>query len=88
MTDFTPDDLGEIDMILQPAAFWRREVYETVGLLNESLHYVLDWEYWMRCQHHFRLDFLDEFLACNRRYDRQKRRAAELFASGKLRSFC
>lgn len=72
VTDFTADDLGEIDMILQPAAFWRREVYETIGLLNESLHYVLDWEYWLRCQRRFRLDFLDEFLACNRRYDETK----------------
>ena len=72
VTDHPVDDLPELDMILQPAAFWRREVYEAVGLLDESLHYVLDWEYWLRCQRHFRLDFLNEFLACNRRYDSTK----------------
>ena len=72
VTDHPVQELPELDMILQPAAFWRREVYETIGLLDESLHYVLDWEYWLRCQHHFRLDFLNEFLACNRRYESTK----------------
>ena len=43
-----------------------------MGLINKSLHYVLDWEYWLRCQQHFQLHFLDEFLACNRRYDETK----------------
>ena len=62
-------------MILQPAAFWRREVYETVGLLDESLHFVLDWDYWLRCQEHFRIEFFDEFLACNRRYESTKTEA-------------
>lgn len=72
VTDYTIHDLPELDIILQPAAFWRREVYETTGLLNESLHYVLDWEYWLRVQRHFRIDFLNEFLACNRRYETTK----------------
>jgi glycosyltransferase involved in cell wall biosynthesis len=72
VTDLSVEDLPEIDMILQPASFWRREVYETIGMLDESLHYVLDWEYWLRCQKHFRLEFLDEFLACNRRYESTK----------------
>jgi glycosyltransferase involved in cell wall biosynthesis len=72
VTDLSTDDLPELDMILQPASFWRREVYETIGFLNESLHYVLDWEYWLRCQKQFRLDFLDEFLACNRRHESTK----------------
>ncbi|OGV46869.1 MAG: hypothetical protein A2X46_15940 [Lentisphaerae bacterium GWF2_57_35] len=35
--------------ILQPATFIRREVFEKVGRINESLHYSMDYEYWIRC---------------------------------------
>jgi len=34
--------------IPQPAAFFRREVTKWVGLLDEGLHYCLDWDYWVR----------------------------------------
>ncbi len=32
----------------QPAVFFRRELLERVGGLREDLHYILDWEYWLR----------------------------------------
>lgn len=32
----------------QPAIFFRKEILEIVGFLNEDLHYVMDWEYWLR----------------------------------------
>ncbi len=34
--------------IAQPAVFWRRRVYEKIGGFNEDLHYVMDYEYWLR----------------------------------------
>ncbi len=55
-TPFLPKDsvdfgldkvLGEC-VINQPGAFWRREVLERVGLLDESLVYTMDYEYWAR----------------------------------------
>ncbi len=32
----------------QAGAFWRRAIMETTGYLNESLRYVMDYEYWIR----------------------------------------
>ncbi len=34
--------------IVQAGAFWRRRVTDTIGLLNEDLHYVMDYEFWAR----------------------------------------
>lgn len=34
--------------INQPAAFFRRNVFERVGFLREDLHYVFDYEFWLR----------------------------------------
>jgi glycosyltransferase involved in cell wall biosynthesis len=34
--------------ICQPAAFWRRRITDRVGLFDDSLHYAMDYEYWMR----------------------------------------
>ena len=38
----------------QPAVFVRRSLVAAVGLPDAALHYVMDWEYWMRLALHLR----------------------------------
>jgi len=37
-----------LNYIAQPNVFFRRRVFEKIGYLNGSLHYVMDYEYWLR----------------------------------------
>lgn len=48
----------------QPAIFWRREVLETVGLLDESLHLTMDFDYWTRIAERYDFVNVDQVLAC------------------------
>lgn len=44
----------EVYTMHQPSVFWRREVLDRVGFLNETLHYAMDYEYWLRIARHYR----------------------------------
>jgi glycosyltransferase involved in cell wall biosynthesis len=44
----TPRNLLGDCVVNQPGSFWRRELMERAGMLNESLRYAMDYEYWMR----------------------------------------
>lgn len=48
----------------QPAIFWRREVFEKVGWLNEELHLIMDFDYWARIAEHFNFIPVNQILAC------------------------
>jgi len=39
--------IGEC-LVNQPGSFWRRRIMEKVGLLDESLQYALDYDWWIR----------------------------------------
>lgn len=62
-------DLVQVgDAIVQPAAFWRAELWRTVGELDTTLHYNLDYEYWMRVAARYDLHYLPCCLAWERLY--------------------
>lgn len=48
----------------QPAIFWRREVFEKVGWLNEDLHLIMDFDYWARISEFFGFVTVNRILAC------------------------
>lgn len=50
-------------LIDQPAAFWRREVYESIGPLNEEYHYNMDGEYFYRVSKQYEMIHVAKFLA-------------------------
>ncbi len=48
----------------QPAIFWRREVFEQTGWLDESLHLTMDFDYWVRVARRFEFVNINQALAC------------------------
>jgi len=41
-----------LNYIAQPNVFFRSRVFETLGYLDDSLHYVMDYEFWLRAATH------------------------------------
>jgi glycosyltransferase involved in cell wall biosynthesis len=61
--------LKEVCFICQPAAFFRRGVTEQYGLLDVSLNYCMDYEYWLRLgKAGARFGYLEQKLAGSRLY--------------------
>ncbi len=61
-----------VNFIVQPATFWRRRVWETMGELDQTLHYMMDYEYWMRVSADYPIRYLPVTLAKERMYPAAK----------------
>ena len=46
--EYSFETLADCCCISQPAAFWRKRLADTIGPFDESLHLVMDYEYWLR----------------------------------------
>ena len=56
----------------QPSIFWRREVFEKVGFLDEAQHYIMDFDYWVRIARHFAFKNVDAVLSYATYHDAAK----------------
>lgn len=66
------DLLYQGDFIVQPAAFWRAGLLKQIGLLDETLRYCLDYEYWLRIAQKYPLHYLAVPLARERFHSQAK----------------
>ena len=61
---FNLDRLIDVhDYIVQPAAFVRREALAAVGYVDETLHWSMDWDLWIRIGQRFPVRYLPVPLA-------------------------
>jgi glycosyltransferase involved in cell wall biosynthesis len=60
------------DYILQQSSFFRREVLDDVGYVDESLRFGLDWDLFIRIGLKYRLAYVPEYLGCLREYPETK----------------
>ena len=56
-------------MICQPAVFLRKEVLQKVGGIDESLHFCMDYDLWIRISREHSIGYLPEYLANARNHD-------------------
>lgn len=85
-TSQAKEDVRIRDRFQQPSTFWTRKVYETIGPLNEELHYAFDWEYFIRIADRFPMTHLPKALSAYRVHGAHKsgtggkKRAEEIVA--------
>lgn len=64
--------LGFTNAVAQPATFWRRELHDRLGLLDESLDYTMDYDWWLRLRDEGRPGTIGRPLAAFRIHDQSK----------------
>jgi glycosyltransferase involved in cell wall biosynthesis len=60
------------DYILQQTVYFRKSVLDEVGLLDEDLHYVMDWDILIRIGLKKQLQYIPEYLGSIREYPETK----------------
>lgn len=66
------DALLEENFISQMTVFWRREVHQRIGFIDDNWKLAFDYEFWLRLAGLADPVYLDRTLACFRWYDTSK----------------
>jgi glycosyltransferase involved in cell wall biosynthesis len=69
---FNIERLASFNYILQPAAFLRAEIFNTIEMLDVNLKYSMDLDLWVRIANNFKTEYLPEFLATYRLHSTSK----------------
>lgn len=59
-------------VVVQPSAFWSRDVWDNTGPLDEDLHFAFDWEWFIRAQEHADFTHVDEVYSVYRLHEAHK----------------
>lgn len=68
------------DYILQQTSYFRKDLFERIGYLDESLHWGMDWDLFIRIGKHYPIEYIPEYMGSIREYP-----AAKSFAGGAKR---
>lgn len=74
LRSFSYKALLRMNILSQPAIFWRTDFGREAGPLDESLHYTMDYDYWLRMAKRRPPMILDQVLAQFRVHDSSKSR--------------
>jgi len=85
LIDFKPERLLFGNVLGQPNVFLARWVIDQYGFLNEQLHYVFDWEYWLRLSFSRPVRFVPELFAQFRIHSECKTYAQHIYAAREWR---
>ena len=74
--------LEQGNIIAQPSAFFRRRAFEETGGVDENLHYVMDWDLWLRLGSRGKAVYIPRLFSYMRIYPEAKSSAGDrvLFA--------
>jgi len=64
--------LATFNFICQPSAFFRKQALLDAGGLDMSLHYVMDFDLWIRLAAKFKFTYIPEFLSTYRLHEESK----------------
>ena len=70
--EFDPVDFVSRISIHQPSTFWRTKLFDEVGVIDENLHYCMDYDLWARIVFNHKTAKLNKTLANFRRYPESK----------------
>lgn len=57
------------DYIVQPATFFKRDAISSIGYLDESLNWCMDWDLWIRLALRYEVSYIKSVLASSREYE-------------------
>jgi glycosyltransferase involved in cell wall biosynthesis len=70
--EFNLERLASFNIICQPSAFFRRNAFEAVGCLDESLRFAMDYDLWAKIGKQFPCRYFPWFLSTYRLHETSK----------------